>query len=259
MGNNKLRTIKLTLAYDGTPFLGWQRQARGPTIQGLMEKALSKLCAHPISLQASGRTDAGVHARGQVASFTTVSPRTEAQLIKGTNALLPPTIAVLSAEVAPDSFNARFDAKAKTYTYDFLLSQIRDPLLIFRAWHVGPGLDWTIASEASQRLIGLKDFKSFQSAGTELKSTIRRVLKIKFNQPRKELLQMIITGSGFLRHMVRTIAGTLWLCARGRLSPDEFSTVLEKKDRSQAGPVAPPQGLSLEKVYYEAPFGLDLE
>ncbi|MDR1657707.1 MAG: tRNA pseudouridine(38-40) synthase TruA [Deltaproteobacteria bacterium] len=245
------KNYKLTLAYDGTDFLGWQRQTKGPTLQGVLEEALFKLCGHPVTVWASGRTDAGVHARAQVVNFWTSSPRSTVELVRGGNAILPMSMAILSAQEVTEDFNARFSAVGKTYAYDFSIAPVRNPLLVFRAWHVGPKLDWDRIKAALPLLVGNKDFKAFGSAGSEVKTTVRTISEAVLTKPEEDIQRLTLTGSGFLRHMVRTIAGTLWLIGRGRMSPEELTALIESKDRRRAGPVAPPQGLFLERVYYD--------
>jgi tRNA pseudouridine38-40 synthase len=245
-----LRTVKLTLAYDGSRFRGWQRQAQGPTLQEALESALAKLCGHKVAVQASGRTDAGVHARGQVASFLTCGLRSLEEIVRGGNALLPSSMAILKAEEAEPGFSARFSCKGKTYAYDFLATEVRDPLLAGRSWFVGPNLDWEAVEAALPLLLGERDFASFQSSGGDVKTTVRTITEASLTEPEERLLRLTITGSGFLRHMVRTIAGTLWLVGRHKLTPGDFEAVIASKDRSKAGPVAPPQGLRLERAYY---------
>ncbi|MDR2455723.1 MAG: tRNA pseudouridine(38-40) synthase TruA [Deltaproteobacteria bacterium] len=245
-----LRTVKLTLAYDGSPFRGWQRQAQGPTLQEALESALTRLCGHKVTVEASGRTDAGVHARGQVASFVTGGSRSLAEIVRGGNALLPFSIAILKAEEAEPGFSARFSCKGKTYAYDFLATEVRDPLLAPRSWFVGPALDWEAVRAALPLLLGERDFASFQSSGGDVKTTVRTITEASLAEPEERLLRLTVTGSGFLRHMVRTIAGTLWLVGRRKLTPSDFEAVIASKDRSKAGPVAPPQGLRLERAYY---------
>jgi tRNA pseudouridine38-40 synthase len=244
------RNVLLTLAYDGTAFNGWQRQANGLTLQGLLEEALGQICGHRVTVYGSGRTDAGVHAQGQAANFLTESKRRMGEILKGSNALLPLTMAITSAREVGLDFNARFSAQGKTYAYDFLTSPVRDPLLVNRAWLVGPNLDWTKVTQALPYLLGTQDFKSFQSSGGEVKSTVRNISAIDISDPAPNLTRLTVTGSGFLRHMVRTIAGTLWLIGRGKISPEDLKKIIAAQDRSQAGPVAPAQGLCLKEVHY---------
>jgi tRNA pseudouridine38-40 synthase len=240
----------LTVSYDGTNFAGWQRQSKGQTIQGLIEEALGKLCGHQVTLYGSGRTDAGVHARAQTANFFTNSNRQRREIINGGNAMLPETVAILRAQEVARDFNARFSAQGKTYSYDFLISKIRDPLLVNRAWFVGPNLDWSAVRQSLPSLLGTQDFKSFGSAGSEVKNTVRNISRADLTEPSANLVRLTLTGSGFLRHMVRTIAGTLWLIGRHKLTPTELEVIIASQDRSRAGPVAPARGLYLEEVHY---------
>ncbi|MDR2387159.1 MAG: tRNA pseudouridine(38-40) synthase TruA [Deltaproteobacteria bacterium] len=241
----------LTVAYDGSPYLGWQRQARGPTVQGVLEEALGKLCNHPVTVYGSGRTDSGVHAKAQVANFYTNSKLPLSAIVKGGNALLPLTVAITSAREVDFDFNARFSATGKTYGYDFLTSLVRDPLLVKRAWFVGPKLDWSSMAQSLPYLSGTRDFSSFKSSGGDVKTTVKTIKDIRVLEISPELKRLSITGSGFLRHMVRTMAGTLWLIGRGKLKPEDLEKIIEAKDRSRAGPMAPAQGLCLEEVYYD--------
>lgn len=246
------RNIKLTLAYDGTGLRGWQRQSAGAgtTVQGLLEEALARVCGHRVTVHGSGRTDAGVHARAQTASFLTRSRRTAKEIAAGGNSLLPPAVVVLAAEEVPPDFNARFSAKGKTYAYVFSTSPLRDPFSLNRAWRVGPKIDWEAVGAALPFLLGEQDFSAFQSAGSETLSPVRTMTEASLSHGDNHLTAVRLTGSGFLRHMVRTAAGTLWLVGRGKMPPEAVGDVIASRDRSKAGPVAPPQGLYLEKVYY---------
>ena len=247
-----MKNFSLVIEYDGRGFLGWQRQAEGAgaTVQGVLEKALGQICDHPVVLHGSGRTDTGVHARGQTASFTTSSSRSPSQIMAGGNCLLPPQVAIISAtEVSPD-FHARFKATGKTYEYDFLLSPTRRPLYQGRAWWVGPKLNWEAVQEALPALVGEHDFAAFQSAGSEVKSTVRSIYQAEMSRIEPDLIRLSITGSGFLRHMVRAIAGLLVEIARGRLKATSLPKIIASQDRTQAGPTAPPDGLYLSQVFY---------
>ncbi len=246
-----MKNFKLILEYDGRAFNGWQRQAQGggSTVQGVLEEALSRLCNHPVTLHGSGRTDAGVHARAQVASFQTDSGRTAAQIIKGTNTLLPPSVAILAAEEMPPQFHARFNACGKRYEYEYLLSPTRRPLFDGRAWWVGSALDWAAAKEALPHLLGEKDFAAFQSAGSDVQNTVRCISQAELSLVSTDLMRLSLTGSGFLRHMVRAIAGVLAEIGRGRLCAVDMAKIIEAKDRSQAL-TAPAGGLYLAEVFY---------
>ncbi|MEW6265209.1 MAG: tRNA pseudouridine(38-40) synthase TruA [Thermodesulfobacteriota bacterium] len=244
------RNIKLVLEYDGTGLAGWQRQKDKPTVQGCLEAALARLTGHPVTVIGAGRTDAGVHARGQAANFKTTSPRTTAEIIGGGNALLPPAIAILSAVEVPLSFHARYDAKSKVYDYDLFLSPIRPALRRFRVWRQPPGLDLGAMRTALTGLVGRHDFAGFQSTGSKVKQTVRQVLAADLSAHPDGLVRISLEADGFLRHMVRAIVGTLVLVGRGRITPAGFREILEAGDRALAGPTAPAQGLCLREVKY---------
>ena len=247
-----MTNFKITVEYDGRPFSGWQRQGlgAGPTVQGVLEEALSRLCGHPVTLHGSGRTDAGVHARGQVASFITASPRTARELVRGGNALLPPAVAILAAEEAPADFHARFSALGRVYEYDYDLSPTRRPLRHGRAWRVGPDLDWPEVERALPALVGEHDFRAFQAAGGDGGGTVRTIFEAGFSRPGPDLRRLTLVGSGFLRQMVRTIAGLLAEIGRGRRKAAALPQIILAGDRAQAGPAAPPDGLCLARVIY---------
>lgn len=244
--------FKITLEYDGRGFAGWQRQSDGAgrTVQGVLEEALSRLCAHPIVLHGSGRTDAGVHARGQTASFVTESRRTPRQVVQGGNCLLPADAAILTAEEMPADFHARFSAVGKIYDYDFDLSPTRRPLRAGRAWWVGPELDWAEVKKALPHLIGEQDFAAFRSMGSPTKSTVRTIHRAELSGPEPYLKRLTFEGTGFLRHMVRAMAGVLAEIGRGHLEAASLHEIIESRDRARSGPTAPPDGLYLNKVIY---------
>lgn len=248
-----MATYKITLEYDGLAFAGWQRQAgtAGPTVQGVLEEALSRLCDQPVTVHGSGRTDAGVHARGQVASFETASPRSPEAVVRGGNCLLPPAVAIVEAVEVPAGFHARFSARGKTYEYDFLLSPTRRPLWEGRAWWVGPGLDWDEVAAALPHLLGRQDFAAFQSAGSEVETSVREISRAELSRPGPELVRLAFSGSGFLRHQVRAMAGTLAEIGRGRLMAASLPDIIASRDRGRAGPTAPAHGLCLARVYYD--------
>jgi tRNA pseudouridine38-40 synthase len=250
-----MTNFKITVEYDGRPFAGWQRQGpgAGPTVQGTLEEALSRLCGHPVTLHGSGRTDAGVHARGQVASFVTASPRTARELVRGGNALLPPAVAILAAEEAPADFHARFSAIGKVYEYDYAVGPVRRPLRHGRAWPVGPNLDWTEMERALPALTGEHDFRAFQAAGDERRDTVRTIFAANLSRPEPDLRRLTLAGSGFLRHMVRIVAGLLAEIGRGRLPAAALPEIILAGDRARAGPTAPPYGLCLAQVIYLGP------
>ncbi|MDR0882083.1 MAG: tRNA pseudouridine(38-40) synthase TruA [Candidatus Adiutrix sp.] len=248
-----MKNFKITVEYDGRNFAGWQRQspAAGPTLQGALEEALSRLCHHPVTLHGSGRTDAGVHARGQTASFQTSSGRSSLEIVRGGNCLLPPEVAIVAAEEVGPDFHARFSCRGKTYDYDFLVSPTRRPLFQGRAWWVGPHLAWAEAAAALPALVGRHDFAAFQSSGSQVESTVRVIHQASLSRPGPEIQRLSLTGSGFLRHMVRAVAGLLVEIGRGRLPAASMPDIIKSRDRSRAGPTAPPDGLYLARVHYD--------
>jgi tRNA pseudouridine38-40 synthase len=246
-----MTNFKITVEYDGRPFAGWQRQAPGPlTVQGVLEEALGRLCGHPVTIHGSGRTDARVHARGQVASFVTASPRTALEVLRGGNALLPPAVAILAAEEAADDFHARFSARGKVYEYDYAVGPVRRPLRHGRAWLVGPFLNWAEVEQALPALAGEHDFRAFQAAGSETRGSVRTIFQAALSRPEPDLRRLTLAGSGFLRHMVRIVAGLLAEIGRGRLPAAALPDIIASGDRSRAGPTAPPDGLCLARVIY---------
>jgi tRNA pseudouridine38-40 synthase len=244
-----VRTLKLTLAYDGTRFVGWQRQAEGESIQGLLEEALARLEGAPVSVAGAGRTDAGVHAEGQVATATVLFPHDPAVVLRALNAQLPPDVRVVAAEDAPAGFHARFDARSKSYRYQLANTPVMSPFLRAYAWHVPEPLDDGAMREAAAALIGTHDFAAFQSAGSDVATTIRTIARSELAS-RGHLLVYEVSGSGFLRHMVRAIAGTLVEVGRGWRAPGDVRALLEGGSRSRAGATAPAHGLVLVKVEY---------
>lgn len=243
--------IKLIIAYDGSGFEGYQIQPKGRTVQGELEQALSVIHkGTAVRVHASGRTDAGVHASGQVVHFDTPLGIPDNRWAMALNTRLPGAIRILSAETVPDGFHARFSATGKTYRYIWHLSDVISP---FRRYFTTPSLGVTpdvARMEAGARhLIGTHDFTSFCSAKTDVEDKVRTIESIRFERQGEEL-HMVISGSGFLYNMVRIIAGTLWMCGKGELDPEDIPEILAAKDRSQAGKTAQAQGLYLENVRY---------
>jgi tRNA pseudouridine38-40 synthase len=254
------RTLKLTLAYDGTDFAGWQRQARERTVQAVLEDALAPIDKGPVTVFGAGRTDAGVHAAGQVASFQLQSAIPREELQRALNGTLPEDVRVLSAEEARTGFNARFDARTKTYHYAIWNGAATPPSLRRYAWHVPQPIDLSATGDAAAALVGEHDFAAFQAAGSDVRTTVRRILSSSVHEvdvtnlvrpgPGGRLLRYEVTGTGFLRHMVRNIAGTLADIGRGRRAPAEITAILQSRDRARASATAPPQGLVLWQVDY---------
>jgi tRNA pseudouridine38-40 synthase len=244
------RNIRLTLEYDGTCYHGWQRQKNALSIQEVIETALSRITGETVRLIGSGRTDAGVHALGQVTNFTTRSTVPRRAFLHGLNSLLPMDIAVLQAEEVPLTFHARYDALWKTYEYRLLNRPVRSPVNVLHAWWLSGSLDVAAMQQAAQVLPGEHDFFSFRAAGSRPGHALRRVREAFWHCQLEGWLKFTITANGFLRGMVRSLVGTLVEIGKGKYPPEFLGEVLEKRDRRLAGPTAPPQGLFLVKVEY---------
>ncbi|MBI4495935.1 MAG: tRNA pseudouridine(38-40) synthase TruA [Deltaproteobacteria bacterium] len=245
-----MRNLKLLIEYDGTNYHGWQIQPNGLTIQEVMEKRLEKMLGHPCRLIASGRTDAGVHALGQVANFRTPSPIPVEGLRRGLNSLLPPDILVKAVEEAPPAFHARFGARRKTYAYSILNRELPSALGRHFCWHVARPLELAAMEKAAFRLLGRQDFSSFQAADPEPADPVREVFQAEWNRRPEGMLCFTIQADGFLKHMVRNIVGTLVDVGQGRISSGEFVELLALKDRRRAGRTAPARGLFLKEVAF---------
>jgi tRNA pseudouridine38-40 synthase len=247
----KLQTFKLTLAYRGSDFYGWQRQDPHPTVQLALENALKKIFGKPIHVAGSGRTDRGVHALGQVASCTLPASHPPATLLRALNFHLPPGVRVLSVQKAKPRFHARFSAKGKTYQYRIINSSFLHPMEIGRAWHVPRPLDLASMRRATRLFAGKHDFASFTSnPGYERESTIRRLRTVRIVRKPGSVLEFTFDGDGFLYRMVRNLVGALVKVGQGRLSVAELKTILAARSRSTAPPTAPADGLYLVKVRY---------
>jgi tRNA pseudouridine38-40 synthase len=252
-----MTTFRITLAYDGTNYVGWQRQAAGISIQGLVEDALREVDGRHVAVIGAGRTDAGVHALGQVASCSLERSIASDELKRALNGHLPVDVRVTRVETADPGFHARLNAQAKTYHYRFCDTDVVSPFERQYLWHVPGGLDVDAMNRAAQWLEGRHDFLSFQTVGGRLRSTERTVARSGVTRTRtgdarlqEGLLVYEVTGDGFLRHMVRAIAGTLVEIGRGRWPCDRMRDILAARDRRQAGPTAPARGLFLVGVDY---------
>ena len=248
-------TWKLTLEYDGAPYCGWQRQASGVSVQGVVEDALRQLLSgDEVHVVASGRTDAGVHARGQVVSFATERMLRADSYLRGLNTLLPPSVAVRHAEAAPQGFDANRWALSKRYTYRLLIGRARSPLRQPFVWQLYNRLDVEAMRAAAALLVGTRDFASFRGAQATSRTTIRTLTAIELAVQDDEL-RLTFEGTGFLKQMVRNLVGTLVEVGQGRRAPESMRAVLAACDRRAAGRTAPAQGLCLEQVRYDLEAG----
>ena len=244
-----MRNFKITLAYDGTGFAGWQMQAGPRTVQAVLEDALRPIDDARVIVHAAGRTDAGVHAAGQVVSFSLASAITPDALLRALNVRLPDDVRVMRVEEAAADFHARFHARSKTYQYAIWNGPVAPPQVRHFVWHLTQRLDVEAMQAAAGVLIGEHDFAAFQAAGSEVTSTRREMLVSRLIDRHPQILYEI-AGTGFLRHMVRNIVGTLVDIGRGRRLPQDMRRVLESRDRAHASATAPARGLTLLEVRY---------
>jgi tRNA pseudouridine38-40 synthase len=261
------RTLKIVLSYDGTRLVGWQRQPEGPSAQALLEDALSRLEGRSVTAMGAGRTDAGVHALGQVASVRLDHPIATADLARALNAMLPADVRVLEVDEAGEGFHARYSAREKTYRYFLACGDPPGPFEARYAWHVPYRLSVERMAEAAGRLVGEHDFAAFQSTGSRVVSSRRQLSRSRMaavpfveafgwglepgrRPPGSQLLCYEATGDGFLRHMVRAIVGSLVEVGAGRRDPGWFDDLLRPAARAHAGPTAPASGLFLVGVGY---------
>ncbi len=244
-----MTNIRLVIEYDGTRYAGWQFQPNGLAVQQVVEENLFRLLGHRVRLVSSGRTDAGVHARGMVVNFHSERPLPLTAYREGLNGLLPPDIAVREAAVAAAGFHARFDAKGKWYRYTLYRRPVRSPLHARFSWHLRGALDEALMAEAARCFVGAHDFAAFRTSGCSARTTVREIFSVELVR-QHELLFVDVRGSGFLRNMVRVMVGTLVEVGLGKRSPGEVAALLRSPARGQAGRTAPAQGLCLMEVWY---------
>jgi len=251
-------TFRLTLEYEGSDFAGWQVQAGAVrTLQGTLEAAIERVSGVRVRVHGAGRTDAGVHAEGQVASVALETGLGAPVLQRALNAVLPRDLAVVAVEQVQGDFHARYHARAKLYRYRIWNAARPSPLRASRSWWVKPALDAAAMQAAGTLVLGTHDFASFQALGSDVTSTertltrcdIRGIPAVSEPDARGEI-EILVEGNGFLRHMVRILAGTLVQAGMGRREPASLCAVIAARERRAAGPTAPPQGLTLVRVSY---------
>lgn len=245
------RQLRLIVEYDGTALGGWQRQANAPTVQGHLEAALATLLRHPVTVSGASRTDAGVHAVGQVATVRTTRTIPAHGVRRGVNGLLPRSIAVTDVTEVPAAFHPRFSATGKHYRYQILARPDRSPRWDGWAWHRPQPLDEAAMAAAAAAFRGEHDFRGFRSVRCVSRTTIRRIDAIELSRPAPELLALEVRGNAFLHNMVRIIAGTLVEVGLGRIDPAAMPAIIASGDRTRAGQTAPPHGLTLIAVRYD--------
>jgi tRNA pseudouridine38-40 synthase len=240
---------RLVVEYRGTDFVGWQVQPNGRSVQQVLEDGLASFLGERVHVSASGRTDAGVHALGQVVSFETTVQRPAKAMRDGLNTRLPADVACVSAETVADDFDPRRWARRKTYRYTWLVRRARSPLRDDRVCHARHGLDVEAMAQAARALVGTHDFASFRAVGCASTHAVRTIEDARV-YAEGDLIHLEVVGNGFLRHMIRIVAGTLAEVGRGRRSPAEFAAVIAARQREAAGPTAPAKGLTLVSVVY---------
>ncbi|MBQ7933765.1 MAG: tRNA pseudouridine(38-40) synthase TruA [Lachnospiraceae bacterium] len=246
-----MRNIRLLLQYEGTRYQGWQKQvSTDNTLQGKMETLLTRMCGEPIEVHASGRTDAGVHAKGQVAHFHTDSTMSVEEMHRYINQYLPEDVAVLQVSEAAPRFHSRLNATGKKYAYQIINSEVPDVFLRRYAWQYPEQLDVVALRQAAAYLLGEHDFRAFTSLKKTKKSTVRTIHEIDIARE-QDLLVLTFRGNGFLHHMVRILVGTLVEVGSGKRSPESVQQILCKGNREDSGMLVPAKGLTLLEVYYE--------
>jgi len=248
--DGNVRNVKLIIEYDGTGYCGWQYQKNGLSIQQVLEGAISRMTGEKIRVIGSGRTDAGVHALGQVAHFHTASRMGERNFLMGINSLLPADIVVREVREVDPSFHARFDVKSKIYIYRVCNRPVRPILERCYAWFVWEPLNLEKIEEALDLFLGTHDFSSFCSTHTDSRDHVRNILDLGVRKDENDMIQFSLEADGFLRYMARTIVGTLVDVGRGKCTREDVAGILAAEDRRKAGLTAPPHGLLLKEVKY---------
>ncbi len=245
-----MRNIKLTIEYDGTNYHGWQIQKNAVTVQEYVEKALAKLLGTETGVTGCSRTDVGVHAYGQVATFHTESNIPAEKFSYALNNLLPEDIVIQKSEEVSEDFHPRYSSKGKKYRYLICNSAHQSALMRNRACHVRPELNFEEMQKASLYFVGEHDFAAFQATGGQVRSTVREIYSMSMTKKEDKIIEIEVTGNGFLYNMVRIIAGTLIYVGMGKLPAEDIPLILKELDRRKAGKTAPAQGLYLMEIYY---------
>lgn len=245
-----MRHIRLTVQYDGTDYSGFQRQSNAFAVQEELENRLSALLAEDVTITAASRTDAGVHALGQVCTLTTDNPIPLKGLLRAINRKLPQAVSVVECEQVDPGFHPRFDAVGKLYMYRILNRELPSPFINRYAWHVETPLNVDLMQRAAKRLVGEHDFSSFMASGSPVDETVRRIERLDIMRE-GDIIETRMWANGFLYMMARIIMGTLAAVGRGDITVADVTKILEAKDRTKAGPTAPPQGLCLVRVDYD--------
>ncbi|MDH5543108.1 MAG: tRNA pseudouridine(38-40) synthase TruA [Nitrospinota bacterium] len=253
----KPRNLKMIVEYDGTEYSGWQTQedkTGGPTLQQVLERCLSRLAVKNVRINCAGRTDAGVHALGQVFNVIAAFRYDNNRLLHSLNSMLPRDIAIKSIEEMENGFHPRRDALWKRYRYQIYTNPVPSPHLARTSWWMPVSMDVALMNEAAKKIVGEHNFRSFMARGSTAKSFVRSVISCNLSRSENGMITLEIVGEGFLKYMVRIIAGTLVEVGRGRFRVEDMEKIIEARDRRKAGPTAPPRGLFLVEVGYR-PFG----
>lgn len=243
---------RMDLSYIGAPFQGWQSQTNNQGIQDYVEKALATILRHPTRLNGAARTDSGVHALHQVATFETDAKYDEKRWVNSLNALIPREIGIISIVPVEQDFNAISSVKAKAYQYKLWIGPSRNPFMEMVSWRLEQKPNLELMASESQRLVGTHDFSAFCAIGSSAKTKVRTIFELQLIQKTPTLVEIWVLGDGFLKQMVRTIVGTLVMIGRGKIAQGKLKGILEGRNRQAAGETAPAQGLCLVRLFYDS-------
>lgn len=245
-----MRNLKITIEYKGTNYHGWQRQNNAVSIQEALEVAIEKITREKVTLTGSGRTDCGVHARGQVANFFSSTRIPADRLPSAINSQLPKDIVVVCCEEESEGFHSRYSAQGKEYSYTIYNKQYQSPFYSDTSWHIPYSLDLSKMIESCKYFVGTYDFVGFMSTGSSIKTTVRSIYTFELNHD-NGIITFTTRGNGYLYNMVRIMVGTIVEVGKGKIQPNELPGIIASKERNNAGPTAPAQGLCLERVFYQ--------